>query len=114
MDVRFTSVVGEGVAEQVRDVTSTLQDELKGRLSDGYGSQIDLLCVVVSVSDDPDENARFARPHAKLGHYKPWPGEEKRRLWSNALTFPHSAFGKLSSDQMRRSIIEGLAESLSR
>jgi hypothetical protein len=112
MDVRITSVAWEDAAAHVAAATDPIERSLREGLSGEYGSELDLLLVVVSVSDDPAENQKFARTHTKLGTYKRWPSVEKRQLWSLALEFPRTEFEAQTVDQMRAAIAAGFARAI--
>lgn len=109
MDVRITSVVWEAVADQVRAATDVIERTLSERLSSDYGTQLDVLFVIVSVSDDPAENEKFSRAHTTIGQYERWPSTEKRQLWSLAVEFLKTELEAQTVDEMRRSIGANIA-----
>ena len=113
MDVRFTSVVWEDVANKVATATDAIEQTMQKGLPEQYGPQLDLLLVVVAVSEDPVENRRFVQAHTKVVSYKRWPSEEKRRLWSLAVEFQPSELENQTVEQMRVSIAARVAATLS-
>jgi hypothetical protein len=113
MDVRITSVTWEDAATRLATATNPIEQALHDGLLTQYGLDLDLLFVVVAVSDDPAENQKFARAHTKLGTYKRWPSAEKRQLWSLAVEFPRTEFEAQTVDQMRASIAAGIASKVS-
>jgi hypothetical protein len=108
MDVRITSVTWEAAGPLVAAATEPIEGALRANLNSHYGLEVDLLLVVISVSDDPLEQEKFAKTHTRLGSYERWPSTDKRRLWSLPLEFPRAAFEAMSLEQMRSSVASAI------
>jgi hypothetical protein len=113
MDVRITSVAWDASTTHLAAATDPIERSLRDGISAQYGPELDLLFVVVSVSDDPAENQGFVRAHTKLGQYERWPYGEKRQLWSLAVEFPRTEFEAQTIDQMRASIAASIRNAVS-
>jgi len=84
---RVTSVACEDVAAPLRETGSRLEGWLAATLADGdFGTGIDQFSImIVSVSDDQSEDARWLSDGNKLGSFKTWPEGSRQRYLSVAV-----------------------------
>ena len=114
MKFRVTSAVWEESGARIRRITTAAEDNLNSSLANrDFGSDLDqFTIVIVSFSDHPQENERWAKAHRKLATAKhPVTGDEIRYL-SIAIPITPNCITGASDEELNRLVMRNVADQI--
>ena len=115
MKFRVTSVADESCGARINVATVKLEDWLNATIADSdFGASLDqFMIVVVAVDDDPECNARFAKPWNKLSStLNPYTGQKVKSL-SFSIEVPPSNATEATYEELLSQIAEAVKHKLS-
>lgn len=114
MKIKFTSVSSQEVSSLLRNVTVSLEDELKPEfLEKSFGHGVDqFVAVVVAVDPSPSENEKFRKQYHSVGKYKDVVTKEWVKFISVALPFDPEHLISMSEQNVRLELIAALLDRL--
>ena len=116
MKIRLTCVSCSEVLEKVRDITTSLEQQLSRdyeKADSDYGFD-QFIVVIIAVSDDTLENRKFTKEHNTFGTFKPFRSDENISFVSIALEFRPSDIETMEGTNFSKLIVESLIKRLDR